>query len=175
MVFHPSTQHQQNQSLTSDGYRTSVTPPTDAAACHINPLNAHVSARMDPQNRETNWDLLMSGFQAMADEQRREAAAAAALRQKPLCSPPPPPPGRPNPLNYRSVWLCPNGKKAHISLECVQNFKPYKIAVMPGSFDALNWCQRCSNPSMLDANNRMYTGCDGKRYRQVDNPWDELE
>ena len=173
MAFRPSTQHEPNQSLTSDGSSTSLTPPTDAAASRRNPLNFHVSARMNPQNRATSWDLLIGGFQAMSDIKREEAASRP---QQPLCSPPPPPPGRPNPLNYRTVWLCPNGKKAHISLDRVQHFKPYKIAVMPGSFDALNWCQRCSNPSMLEANNRIYTGCDGKRYRQViDNPWGELE
>ncbi len=79
-------------------------------------------------------------------------------------------------MNYRKVWLCPNGKKAHISFHCVQNFKPYWIDVMPGSYGALNWCQRCSNPAMLEAFNRVFYGCDGNQYQHVlGNPWGELE
>ena len=183
MVLRLPTQHEPNQSLTSDGSRMSLTAPTGvsdnpasppvAAANHRNPLNFNVSARMDPRNRETPWDLIIGGFQAWSDENAR--VKAASLRQQPLCSPPPPPPGCPTPLNYRTVWLCPNGKKAHSHVDCVKQFKPYRISVMPGSFEALNWCQRCSNKSLLDAHNKTYIGCDGAINRHDDNPWDELE
>ncbi len=185
VVWHLASQHQQqDQSLTSDVNHATMTPPTDATiSSHLDPLNFHVSARLNLQNRDTNWDLLLNTIrQIQVDEQREEAAAeelrqfppvllgvikeqlaeekrvaaAAALsRQQPTCSPPPPPEGRVNPMNYRTVWLTPNGKKAHISLECVHKFKPYYIKVMPGSCAALNWCQRCSNPAMLEAFNKV--------------------
>ncbi len=186
MVLHPSMRHKPNQSPTGDGSRRSLTPPamqtsvsddpasvSDATATHRNPLNFHVSANMDPRNRETPWDLLIGGFQAWADEEAR--VKAARLRPQPQFSPPPPPPGGPNPLNYRAVWLCPKGKKAHIHSACVKQYKPYKMSVMPGSFEALNWCQPCSNKSLLDAHNKTYIGCDGAINRHEDNPWGELE
>ncbi len=185
MTLHTSMRHEPNQSPTGDGSRRSLTPPatptrvsdvsasaSDATATHRNPLHFHVSANMDPRNRETPWDLIIGGFQAWADVEARDKAAG---RRQPQFSPPPSPPGKPNPLNYRTVWLCPTGKKAHIHPACVKSFKPYKISVMPGSFEALNWCQRCSSQSMLDAHNKTFFGCDGALNRHDANPWAELE
>ncbi len=206
MVLRPATQdQQQDQSLTSDVNHATMTPQSNAAtSSHIDPLNFHVSARMNPQNRTTSWDALLDTIHQIQDEEQREsqaaevlryfppvllsvikeqldeekrvAAAVALPRQRPKCSPPPPPPGRANPMNYRKVWLCPNGKKAHISYDCVSNFRPYYIDVMPGSHEALNWCHRCSTPQLLEAFNRVFYGCDGNRYQHVlGNPLGELE
>ncbi len=200
-----SRQPQQDQSLTSDVSHAAMTPPTDAASSsQLDPLNYHVSAQLTPNTRETKWDGLLETIrQIQIDESRENAAAeelrqfppvllgvikdqlaeekritaAAALpRQQPRCSLPPPPEGRPNPMNYRTVWLTPSGKKAHISRDCVQQFKPYCIQVMPGSCAALNWCNRCSHPPLLEAFNKVFLGCDGNQYQHaLGGIWGELE
>ncbi len=202
---HTTRQPQQDQSLTSDVNHATMTPPTDAAnSSLLDPLNYHVSTQLTPKTRVTDWDLLLETIrQIRSDEQRGEAAAAeldkwppvllgvikdqlaegkriaaaaAPLRQPPKCSSPCPPAGRRNPMNYRIVWLCPHGKKAHISYDCVKAYHPYAIQVMPGSCSAFNWCLRCSNPPLLEAFNKKFLGCDGHQHiHELGNIWGELE
>ena len=85
MVLYPPTQdQQQEQSLTGDENHATMTPQTDAAASsHINPLNFHVSARMHPQNRTTSWDALLDTIHQIQVDEQRESEAAEVLRQFP--------------------------------------------------------------------------------------------
>ncbi len=178
------------QSPTGDGSSGSASPPaTDSvlnetrsvtSIPHAAPVqepswdllvSAFRTIPEKPSLRETPWDLIMSDVHARAFEDARQIAAA----YRPQCSVPPPPPGRPNRLSYQKVWLCPTGHKAHIQLDCVQSCRPYSIMVMAGSFNALNWCQRCASQSIRDAFAKQIIGCDGAVNRHDENPWGELD
>ena len=198
-------QPQQDQSLPSDANPAAVTPPTDAANSSIlDPLNYHVSTRLTPKTLETHWDLLLDTIRKIKSSELHGGEATAALDKwppvllsiindqltaekqlaaaaVPLCQPPKfiapmPPVERRNPMNYRIVWLCPTGKKAHINYQCVKDFRPYAVQVMPGSSSAFNWCLKCSTPPLLEAFNRKFLGCDGHQHvHELGNIWGELE